>query len=74
MCSKALQEVGVLYLIFPGDASALRLMGALLAETNERWQERRYLNMDEFYEWAAERAVAAQGNNVVALGEHKPKD
>ena len=60
--------------IFPGDESALRLIGALLAETNERWQERRYLDMDEFHEWAAQRAAAAQGNNVVALGGHKPKD
>ena len=29
--------------IFPNDESALRLIGALLAEYNENWQERRYL-------------------------------
>lgn len=29
--------------IFPNDESALRLIGALLAEQNEVWQERRYL-------------------------------
>ena len=41
--------------IFPNDDSALRLIGALLAEQNEVWQERRYLDMDEFHEWVAER-------------------
>lgn len=40
--------------IFPNDASALRLIGALLAEKHEEWQERRYLDMTEFYEWLAE--------------------
>jgi transposase-like protein len=34
--------------IFPNDESALRLIGALLAEQNEAWQERKYLDMDEF--------------------------
>ena len=53
--------------IFPNDESALRLIGALLAEHNEAWQERRYLDMDEFAEWAASRATAGEGNNVVAL-------
>ena len=33
--------------IFPNDASALRLIGALLAEKNEVWQEKKYLDMDE---------------------------
>ncbi len=41
--------------IFPNDESALRLIGALLAEQNDVWQERRYLDMDEFHEWVAER-------------------
>lgn len=53
--------------IFPNDASALRLIGALLAEQNESWQERRYLDMDEFKEWALARAAASKDNNVVAL-------
>ncbi len=44
--------------IFPNDESALRLIGALLAEQNEAWQERRYLDMDEFNEWLTE-----QGKN-----------
>lgn len=37
--------------IFPNDESALRLIGALLAEMNEQWQSKRYLDMDEFREW-----------------------
>ena len=53
--------------IFPNDESALRLIGALLAEQNEVWQERRYLDMDEFAEWVAARAAAGESNNVVAL-------
>ena len=53
--------------IFPDDASALRLIGALLAEQNEVWQERLYLNMDEFKEWVAAQSVAEQGGNIVVL-------
>jgi transposase-like protein len=53
--------------IFPNDESALRLIGALLAEQNEAWQERKYLDMDEFKEWATARTAAGEGNNVVAL-------
>jgi transposase-like protein len=53
--------------IFPNDDSALRMIGALLAEQNESWQERKYLDMDEFREWAATRAAGCDGNNVVAL-------
>lgn len=52
--------------IFPNDDSALRLIGALLAEQNEVWQERRYLDMDEFVQWAAERA-SGDSINVVAI-------
>jgi putative transposase len=40
--------------IFPNDDSALRLIGALLAEQHEAWQTRRYLDMDEFHEWNGE--------------------
>ena len=40
--------------IFPNDDSAWRLIGYLLAEQNEQWQSRRYLNMDEFNDWLAE--------------------
>jgi len=38
--------------IFPNQESAWRLVGALLAEKHEEWSTgRRYLTMDEFYEW-----------------------
>jgi hypothetical protein len=30
------------------------MFGALLAEQNEAWQSRRYLDMDEFNEWLME--------------------
>jgi putative transposase len=53
--------------IFPNDDSALRLIGALLAEQNEVWAERRYLDMDEFAEWAASRSTSSDHQNVVAL-------
>lgn len=51
--------------IFPNDESAWRLIGALLAEQNEQWQSRRYLNMDEFNDWLAERE--AEKSNVVGM-------
>ena len=53
--------------IFPNDESALRLIGALLSEQNEVWQERKYLDMDEFKEWADAQIAAKQGSNIVAL-------
>jgi putative transposase len=42
--------------IFPNEASAVRLIAALLAEKAEIWQERIYLDMQEFREWSATRA------------------
>lgn len=53
--------------IFPNDDSALRLIGALLAETNEQWQARRYLDMDEFNEWLTEKEQAK--TNVVEINK-----
>lgn len=41
--------------VFPNDASALRLIGALLAEISEVWQEKLYFDMTEYHEWTAER-------------------
>jgi len=41
--------------IFPNEDSALRLIGALLAEQHETWSTgRRYLGMTEFLEWEEE--------------------
>ncbi|HQO28264.1 MAG TPA: IS256 family transposase, partial [Accumulibacter sp.] len=51
----------------PNDESALRLIGALLAEQNETWLERKYLDRQAYHEWVAACAAARQSNNVVAL-------
>jgi len=53
--------------IFPNDESALRLIGALLAEQNEAWQERKYLDMDEFNEWVAARKTTADDGKGIAI-------
>ena len=53
--------------IFPNDESALRLIGALLAEKNEIWQERKYLDMDEFNDWAALKNTPVDDGNVIAM-------
>ena len=42
--------------IFPNMGSAYRLVGALCAETHEEWSTgRRYLNMNEYFRWRADR-------------------
>ncbi len=53
--------------IFPNDDSAFRLIGALLAETNEQWVTRRYLDMDEFNEWLIENEQAK--TNVIEINK-----
>ncbi len=53
--------------IFPNDESALRLIGALLAEKNDQWLERRYLDLQEYHEWAEARNSSNQLGNVVSL-------
>ena len=53
--------------IFPNDESALRLIGALLAEQNDVWQERKYLDMDEFNEWVDAQNEAKQKSNIVVM-------
>jgi len=45
----------------------LRLIGALLAEQNEVWQERRYFDMDAFNEWAAQHPISTTDDHVVIL-------
>lgn len=46
--------------VFPNDASALRMVGALLAEISEAWQEKLYFDMTEYHEWVAERKSAKE--------------
>lgn len=53
--------------IFPNDESACRLIGALLAEMNEQWQARKYLDMDEFNEWMMDKEK--DKTNVVELNK-----
>jgi len=53
--------------IFPNDESALRLIGALLAEKNEVWQERKYLDMDEFNDWVASQNMPDDSGNLIAI-------
>lgn len=39
----------------------------MLAEQNEIWLERKYLDIPAYHEWVAARAAAREGHNVVAL-------
>jgi hypothetical protein len=62
--------------VFPNEPSAVRLIGALLAEKAEAWQERIYLDMQEVREWSTARseeqgAVAALP--ITELGHDHPK-
>lgn len=53
--------------VFPSEESALRLIGALLAETAETWQERIYLDMQEFREWQADRTQGSTSDIPLAV-------
>ena len=51
--------------IFPHEASALRLIGALLAEQHEVWSTgKRYVDMAEYFEWKT-----AQSQEVIQEGQ-----
>ncbi len=53
--------------IFPNDESAWRLIGAYLAERHEEWStKRRYLKMDEFYDFRASRTEAEETQPIAA--------
>lgn len=53
--------------IFPNDASAHRLMGALLAEIHEDWQGRKYFDMNEFHEWNAQQQEEKKDKNIIQI-------
>ena len=54
--------------VFPNEASAHRLMGALLAEIHEQWQERRYLDMSDFHEcWETQKPSDRKEDKVVGI-------
>ena len=52
--------------VFPNEASLLRLVGAMLAEMSEAWQERIYLDMGDYHEWVAERDQPTKGKTRAA--------
>lgn len=47
--------------IFPNIESILRLMGAILMDENEKWSQRRYMNLEELASWDLEQAAAPMG-------------
>jgi len=61
MLERFIQEIGRRekgIRIFPNMSSAERLVGVLCAETHEEWSTgRRYLTMNEYFEWRADRSV-----------------
>ena len=57
--------------IFPNEESAHRLIGALVAEIHEEWQDRRYLDMSDFHEWWEAQKPANQEGGGKG-GQHRP--
>lgn len=56
--------------IFPNQASAERLIGALLLEQHEEWATGRlYLKMDEYWEWKNQQEEQSSREKVVSLKE-----
>lgn len=56
--------------IFPNEASAIRLMGSLLADQYEVWHSHvRYLEMQEYWGWEKEQRESRMCNEkIVAIG------
>jgi len=52
--------------IFPNDEAATRLVGALLLDVYEGWQERRYLEMTDYHEWYEQSAREASADRKEA--------
>jgi transposase-like protein len=47
--------------IFPNEASATRLIGAMLAERHELWSTgKKYFGMQDFFEWKKSQPQAAE--------------
>jgi len=58
--------------IFPNMESAYRLVGALCAETHEEWSTgRRYLDMDEYSRWRADRSAEDSSDEEAWLNEKR---
>lgn len=55
--------------IFPNEASAQRLIGALLAEQHEVWfTGKRYFDMTEYFEWKEKQEEKQQTSKLVKIG------
>ena len=71
MAERLNQEVrtpGTAHRIFPSEDSAIRLIGALLAEQRETWSAgRRYFDVAEFLEWEE---LAKLKNNIGLDGDN----
>ena len=55
--------------IFPNEDAVLRLIGALLAEFHEEWQGRKYLDMDDYHEWDAQRKADEKERNGISMSD-----
>ena len=52
--------------IFPNEASAIRIVGALLADWHDEWVTgRKYFDMNNYWEWKKELAEHKTDKNVV---------
>jgi len=56
--------------IFPNVESAVRLIGALLADQYEAWRAGvRYFEMEDYWDWRSENIESvSEGDNIVAIG------
>jgi putative transposase len=55
--------------IFPNDDSAMRIIGALLADLNEKWlMDNRYFDMSEYWDWKNEQSdTSAEASNIFVI-------
>ena len=54
--------------IFPNRESALRLLGALLMEIDEKWSSgKRYLDLTDYFEWRSHRSKLKPESKVIRL-------